>query len=227
MIGSFLLGLAVLPAAAPPAHADTPGCSLQDHCYSVIRAGGPDATLRAGAYGTWNRAAMGANCNNTDHRWINSTMWFWPLSGNGWVESGHTAGWLNAGGSCDYYAYAAWQREDGSGYSERMFARLNHNDGVTDEFQISRAGTTNVYNVFWNGQRVTTANVQFWNSRRIQMGGEAATGGGTSNTFNMTGRALAADGSRVLMPNPQTPFVEDPPLYGNSPGNSAWTWRVR
>jgi hypothetical protein len=153
-------------------------------------------------------------------------MWFWPFSA-GWVEGGHTAGWLEPGGSCDYYAFAAWRKEDGTDYQERMLARLNHNDSVTDEFQISRAPETNRFNIYFNGNSVKSANVQFWTSRRFQMGGEVSTPQGTSNLFDMFGRALDVAGTHYLLPSPKSTQVNDPPLSGSQPSNSEWKWRVR
>ncbi len=217
----------MLPVAGSgAAFADTPGCSLNNHCYATLRAGNSSSTQYQGMYGTWNRAAMAADCDSSHHRWLNSEMWFWPLGG-GWVEGGHTAGWLDPGGSCDYYAFAAWMKEDGTGYSERMLARLDHNDAVTDEFQISRSSTTNRFYIYFNGGRVQSSNVQFWNSRRFQMGGEVATSFGTSHLFRMSGRAINAAGVKSLLPNPKSTQVDDPPLQASHPSNSEWTWRVR
>lgn len=228
----LLMAAALLGVSPGSAHADTPGCGVAnaDHCYEWLEAGSTGGTLYAGSYGTWNRAAMVSGCSaSTPYRFVVSTHWFAPYSG-GWVEAGHAAGFV-AGhtGDCDYWAYAAWQKEDGSGYTERSLARLNHNDSVTDEFQISRTATTNVFYAYFNGNRLTTSNVQFWNSRRVQMGGEVATAVGTSHTFNMQGKVITQGGSFVNLPTPQTEERIDPQdvLYGNSPGNSAFTWRIR
>ncbi len=226
LFAALVLSCSALIAVPSSALADSPGCSLSNHCYSILRTGDSNGSLYAGMYGTWNRAAMSAGCTSSDHRWMNSEMWFDPIEG-GWVETGHTAGWLQPAGSCDYFAYAAWMKQDGTGYTERSFAELNHDDSVTDEFQISRSATTDVYYVYWNGNRITTANVQFWNSRRMDMGGEVATAYATSHTFNMQGNAFTASGTQVSMPTPQQEIVDDPPLYGDRPANSTWTWRVR
>jgi len=225
-IGLTLATAAAIGTTVPPASANSPGCSLTNHCYSVLLSGSQSSTLYQGMYGTWNRAAMGAGCDSSNHRFIDSEMWFAPFSG-GWVEGGDTAGWLAPGGSCDYYAFAAWMREDQSGYAERNLARLNHNDSVTDEFQISRSASTNHFYVYFNGSRVETAGVQFWNSRRFEMGGEVATAYATSDMFDMFGRAIDADGTRHLLPAPKSTSVDDPPLYGSHPNDSEWKWRVR
>ncbi|HEX5403063.1 MAG TPA: hypothetical protein VFX16_12255 [Pseudonocardiaceae bacterium] len=213
-----------------PASADSPGCSVNSHCYSVLKAGNADSTLYAGSYGTWNRAAMVSGCSSsTPYRFVLSTHWFWPPAnnGSGWVEAGHSAGYSADRTTCDYRAYTAWQKLDGSGYTERTIADLNHNDDVTDEFQISKSGTTDKFYVYFNGTRVTTADVQFWNSRRIQMGGEVATSVGSTHEFNMIGEAITQASNYVNLPTPQVTLVEDPPLYGNRPANSRWDWRIR
>lgn len=212
------------------ASADTPGCSSNpgDHCYSVLQAGSTTSPLYTGMYGTWNRAAMTAGCTGPSTlRWMNSEMWFVQLSSanDGWVEAGHTAGWLSEGGSCDYYAFAAYQKEDGSGYTQRMLARLDHNDAVTDEFQVSRSPTTNVFYVYFNGNRVTTSNVQFYSTRGFHLGAEIGTPYATSHTFNMSARAIS-NGAFVLLPNPKRTAVTASSLYGRHPSDSAWTWRV-
>ncbi|HET7414476.1 MAG TPA: hypothetical protein VFI97_02120, partial [Arthrobacter sp.] len=134
-----------------PASADSPGCSVNSHCYSVLKAGNADSTLYAGSYGTWNRAAMVSGCSSsTPYRFVLSTHWFWPPAnnGSGWVEAGHSAGYSADRTTCDYRAYTAWQKLDGSGYTERTIADLNHNDDVTDEFQISKSGTTDKFYVY-------------------------------------------------------------------------------
>lgn len=225
---ALCLGL-VWVAVPAPTFGATPGCTLTSHCYSVLQAGSTSTPLYTGMYGTWNRAAMSAGCTSSSHVWMNSEMWFVQRGATnyGWVETGHTAGWLNPAGSCDYFAFAAYNREDGGGYTERVFAELNHNDAVTDEFQISRSGTTNVFYVYWNGNRLTSSNVQFWSTRGFDLGGEVATALGTSGTFRMQARAINTSGTRVLLPTPQTSSVHDPPLLGSRPADSAWTWRVR
>lgn len=237
---AFLAGAALVSALVTPspssqaAFAATPGCSSASHCYSVLRTGGPNATLYAGSYGTWNRAQMASGCSTTTPiRGMASTHWFWPPAngGLGWVEAGHVAGYINPGhvGDCDYWAYAAWQKQDGTGYEAHVLARLNHNDSVTDEFQISKSSTTNVFYVYFNGTRITTDNVQFWNSRRIQIGGEVATPNGSSHLFKMQGKAITQGGAFVNLPNPQNGVQTDPQdvLKGNHPANSKWNWRVR
>lgn len=226
--------MAAVGAFPHMAYADTPGCSISNHCYSVLRAGNGDSTLYAGVYGTWNRAQMVSGCSDTvPRRGMASTQWFWPPAndGLGWVEAGHLAGYVNPGrsGDCDYWAYAAWQKQDGSGYEAHVLARLNHNDTVTDEFQISKSATTNRFNVYFNGSRTTTDDVQFWNSRRIQIGGEIVTPAGSSHLFEMKGRAITQGGSFVDLPGPQNEIQIDPQdvLTGNSPSSSTWNWRVR
>lgn len=212
------------------AHADSPGCSVSSHCRAVLKAGNTDSTLYAGSYGTWNRAAMVSGCSaSAPYRFVLSTHWFWPPANNGmgWVEAGHSAGYSEDRTTCDYRAYTAWQKQDGTGYSERTIADLNHNDDVTDEFQISKSGTTNKFYVYFNGTRVTTADVQFWNSRRIQIGGEVATSVGSTHEFNMVGEAITQASNFVNLPTPQVTLVEDPPLYGDRPANSRWDWRIR
>lgn len=170
---------------------------------------------------------MSAQGDSTNRRWMTSEMWFQPLQGDGWVEVGHTAGWLAPANDNDYFAFAAWRREDGSGYTERVLARLNHNEDVNDSFLITRTTTTNVFRPSWNGVTTTTSNVQFWSSRFMQIGGEVATPDGTSSLFEMRGQAINNTGDVVNLPSPQDGFTDSSSLSGSRPANSRWNWRVR
>lgn len=234
-LGFLFAALALLTAVAvpaPSASAATPGCNVNvsSHCYSVLDAGSTTSPLYIGEYGTWNRAAMSAGCTGSvPGYYMNSEMWFVQLAATnyGWVETGHTAGWLAPAGACDYYAFAAYTKEDGTGYTERRLATLNHDDSVTDEFQISRSGTTNVFYVYFNGGRISTSNVQFWSTRGFELGGEVGTPYGTSHMFNMSARAINSSSAKVLLPNPKSTSVDTGNnLYGSHPSDSAWNWRV-
>lgn len=225
-VASVAVTLLSLDPVASTAAAATPGCSAANHCYSVLRTGSTSSTLYQGMYGTWNRAYMSAGCTTTNQQDMNSEMWFWPFSG-GWVEVGHKAGWLSNKSACDYWAFGAWEKEDGTGFTRVWLATLDHNDSTTDEFQLSRSSSTNVFRLYFNGVYKTSDNVQFWNSRRMQVGAEVKTPDGNSHTFNMYGAALDSGGVHHNLTSPQTPVVDSPPLWGASSQNSEWSWHVQ
>lgn len=202
------------------ANASSAGCSLSSHCYSILRGSG---TTFYGMYGTWNRAAMGTASSSTNPRFIDSEMWFSPSSSYAWVEEGLTRGWLSPAGSTGYFAFGAYYTTGGS-YHEYSFGAVTQNSTVTDEYQISRAGSTNTFRIYFDGSYKTTPSVGFWSGSILDIGGEVATGTGTSGTFNMYAKGINSAGSRVYL-GTQTPIV-DSPLYGHHPSNSAWTWRI-
>lgn len=146
---AILCAMAVVYAG--PAIADSPGCKASPntaHCYSIVSV--TDHT-RYGVYGVWNRAEMDAGgANSTNRRFIDSEMWAINISSGGWIETGHTAGWLAPANDNGYHAYAAWNTAGGT-YSEYNFGARSANDNVTDEFQITRATTTDKWRIYFDG----------------------------------------------------------------------------
>lgn len=69
-----------------PAGADSPGCSVDNHCCSHIQATG---TTTYGMYGSWNRASMGATNSYPNSRFVTSEMWACNADVSAWVEVGH------------------------------------------------------------------------------------------------------------------------------------------
>jgi hypothetical protein len=204
--------------APQAAQASTPGCSLSTHCYSILRGSG---TTFYGMYGTWNRAAMGTASSASNPQFIDSEMWF--SRGDAWVETGLTRGYLSPAGGVGYYAFGAYYTTGGS-YHEYSFGAVTQNSTVTDEFQISRAASTNTFRIYFDGSYKTTPSVGFWTGNVLDTGAEVATPTGTSGTFNMYPKGINSAGSRVNL-GTETPIV-DSPLYGHRPGESAWTWRI-
>ena len=202
------------------AAASTPGCSLSSHCYSILRGSG---TTYYGMYGTWNRAAMGTPSSSTNPQFIDSEMWFGSSSSSAWVEVGLTQGYLAPAGGTGYYVFAAYQTTGGS-YREYSFGTVTQNATVTDEFQISRAASTNTFRIYFDGSYKTTPSIGFWSGSVLDVGAEVATPSGTSGTFNMYVKGINSAGSRVNL-GTQTPVVYSP-LYGAKPASSAWTWRI-
>lgn len=46
--------------------------------------------------------------NSLNKRFIDSETWAINIATGGWVEIGHTAGWLQPANANGYHAYAAW-----------------------------------------------------------------------------------------------------------------------
>lgn len=184
LLGSF----AVLLGFATPVHGDAPGCYPvpSPGCYSVLRSIGNNFY---GAYGTWNRAPMGA-ANSDPYQYLTvSGIWAATASGSGWIETGHTTGYFdppNAGemytGYRAYYAY----RDLNQMYAEYNMGRLAPNSSITDEFQISRHPTqSNRWRVHFNGNLRTSPDVGFWTTPFLQGGGEVRSPYGWSDWFNI------------------------------------------
>jgi hypothetical protein len=226
-VKSIWLIALLLMSSVTPAFADSPGCTTTNHCYSVINSSG---TTFYGVYGTWNRADMNAS-NDTSHtRFITSEMWAANSSRTAWVETGLVAGYLNPQGASaphftGYRAFYARLTTSGS-YAEYNFGTVVQDDTITDEFQISRSSTMNEWMVYFDGNLKVTTDVGFWSTSEIDAGGEVATAYGTSNIFTMFLKGINSSGQRVNL-GTQSSYVEDPPLYGNSPSNSTWKWRIR
>lgn len=195
--------LGLLGLSFPPAQAATPGCSIYNRCYSVLHSGNPNGTQFAGMHGTWARGGLGVGCPTDHTRKINSEMWMVPYQG-GWVETGDTAGTLQQFPSCDYYQFAAWQSRTTGVYAEKRLDQRNHDNTLTDEFQISRSGTTNVFRIFFDGLSVVSYNVGFWQSPRLDMGGEVGTPDGSADEFHMYGSGILPSGTWTALPGPQT-----------------------
>lgn len=210
----------------PLALADTPGCGVI-RCYSVLKTSG---TNFYGAYGTWNRAPMGAGNYQGGTRMMASVLWTTTASKQSWVEVGHTVGHFFPPSEetiwTGYRAY--WAYKDTSGlYREMNFGKLTPNSSITDEFQISRhPNDTNRWRVYFNGAMRTTPDVGFWTTPKIDVGGEVLTPVGWSDWFNMSARGITISGAKAHLTN-QVPDKDDPPLAGNTPSSSAWNWRVR
>lgn len=172
-IVAVVSGAIVSTPLASSLSAITPGCT-PNHWWSALRhlSFGPTYT---GMYGTWNRAPMSAFlANGSNQQWLNSEMWFVRLDLDAWVETGVTAGWLTPAGTTGYFAYYAYNT-DANVYSEGLIGSLTPNAGVTDEYQISRSGTTNKFTVWFDGQQFGTPDVGFWDANLLQMGGEVYT----------------------------------------------------
>jgi hypothetical protein len=206
--------------APQAARASTPGCSLSSHCYSILRGSG---TTFYGMYGTWNRAAMGTTSSASNPQFVDSEMWFSPSSANAWVETGLARGYFSVPAATGYYAFGAYQTTGGT-YHEYSFGAVSQSSGVTDEYQISRGGTTNTFRIYFDGSYKTTPSVGFWSGNTLDIGAEAATSSGTAGTFTMYPKGLNSAGSHVNL-GTETPIV-DSPLYGHRPGESTWTWRI-
>lgn len=212
-----------------PAQAATPGCSSTSHCYSVLDATG---TTYYGMYGTWNRAAMAAGSPTvTNHRFINSEMWFGRDTGasSPWVEVGMKDGYFAGTNSVGHRVFGEWQTPSNNGVGFHNFGTFTANDSVTDEFQISRAGTTNSWRVYWNGTLWTTGTGPgFWTGSNPQMGAEVATAYATSNQFTMYGKGLTSSGTKVNFgTDAAASFNNTTVLSGSRPADSTWQWRVR
>lgn len=218
-------GLCV-PLIATAAYANTAGCSASSHCYSILNATG---TTYYGMYGTWNRAAMAAGSPTvTNQRFINSEMWFGrgTASTAPWVEVGMKDGYFAGTDSVGHRVFGEWNNAGAVGFHN--FGTFTSSDTVTDEFQISRAGTTNSWRVYWDGTYWTTGTGPgFWSGSNPQMGAEVATAYATSHQFTMYGKGLNSSGTRVNFGTDAADANNNTTvLSGSRPADSTWQWKV-
>jgi len=194
-----------------------------DHCYSILR--GTGKTFY-GMYGTWGRSAMNApGANSANYYFVDSEMWASPsTTTNAWVETGLTQGYFAVPNKVGYYAFGAYKKTSG-GYAEHNFGMVTQSTGVTDEHQISRNGTTNKWNVYFNGALWTTPTVGFWKTDCLDVGGEVFANKGTASKFTMYVKGITSSGGKSNL-STQTRSV-DSGLNGSSPANSSWTWSIK
>lgn len=212
---------------ASPAGAVTPGCDSPNiqHCYSNLRGTG---TTFYGMYGTWNRALMLTAADGTNQRFMNSAMWFPNDAGSLWAEVGLKSGWFPSQNRNGYFAFYSYQSP--SGFTRNYISDVTPNQTVTDKYQISRSGTTNKWNVYFDGQLFTTPDLGFWAGSMPTIGAEVATPVGGSQTFNMYAKGLNSGGSRVNFGTQGAIFVPAQPgnpLNGVSYQNSEWSWNTK
>lgn len=215
MLVAALLNIAVAGPASASAN-----CPSSSHCYSLLRGTG---TTFYGAYGTWARTYMKATgASTTNKQWMNSEMW--AVNGSAWVETGLTQGYLAPAGGVGYYAYAAYMTTGGT-YREHSFGKVTQNASTTDEYQISRGPSTNVWNVYFDGTLFRTPSVGFWTVPRIDMGGEVNSTNASANTFTMYAKGINSSGSRVNLGTETTSVNSQ--LNGSRPADSTWKWSTK
>jgi hypothetical protein len=217
-----------LPLQAQGAFANTAGCDWESnvHCYSRLKGTG---TTFYGMTGTWGRVNMSTTGSHDNPTFMDSEMWF-PQTclGPGWVEEGLADGWSGYQGGLHYNSFYAYNTSSNA-YNEFDIQNLSVNAGTTDAYQISRSGTTNKWNVWWDGNMWTTPDVGFWSGNCPVMGAEVATPVGHAGTFTMYSKAINS-ASQFVNWGSQGGVFEPPqpgnPLNGFSYQNSEWSWNT-
>ncbi|WP_148044941.1 hypothetical protein [Nocardioides marmorisolisilvae] len=174
------------------------------------------------------------NPTAANQRFINSEMWLAQSTNSSapWVETGIKNGFFAGAPGVGNRAFAEWNRSGVVGF--HSFGGITLDDAVTDEFQISRAGTTYSWNVYFDGQLWTTGTSPgFWSSVNQQLGAEVASAYATSSLFTMYGKGITSSGAKanlatdVAWPANDTAAGSGPAdLYGQRPSESTWKWRV-
>ena len=167
---------------------------------------------------------MATSSSSSAKRFLDSEMWFPNATGTAWAETGLAAGWFNVTGASGYYGFAAYMTTGGT-YKEHSFGAKAQSAGTTDEYQISRGGTTNTWRIYMDGALWSTPSLGFWSGPNPQGGAEVATPYGTAGDFTMYFKALTSAGTKVNFGSVST-FVDNPPLTGSSPANSTWKWSI-
>jgi len=153
------------------------------------------------------------------------TSEMWVANGKDWAEAGLMQGYR--GSAVGYYVFRGWADANGS-YKELTLSKVTQSAGVTDEYQISRSGTTNKWWIYWNGSRVETGNTGFWSTQDIEMGGEAqsesATPAATAGAFTMCGKGITSGGGQANFTKQSNSVASG--MTGSSPATSAWKWSI-
>jgi len=124
--------------------------------------------------------------------------------------------------------YAAWADMNTSGtYDEFSITggNVSPNLAITDEYQISRSPSVNVWAVRWNGSVIYTPNVGFWSGSCPEMGSEVYASSGHADNVNMYSSAVNGAGQFVQW-GTQHAHITHPGLNAYSFQNSAWSWNT-
>jgi hypothetical protein len=157
---------------------------------------------------------------------LDSEMWLNSHCGQAWVEEGLTIGYLSDVGTGAYGSFWA-EKTAGGVYRYVTISTFTPNPSVTDQYQISRSPTTNVWNIYFDGSLRTSDNVGFWAGSCVQMGGEIWSSAGHADTFTMYGKVVNSAGSIVNWGTPQLASITDPTkTNGISYSDSEWSWNT-
>jgi len=222
LAASFALALAWLIVPAQPAAAGA--YCYPSRCYSELE--GLNTTYY-GMSGTWNRANMSTPSSINDLMHVSSEMWF--LNGNcapSWVEEGLRLWFdpnLNTGAYESFWGYG----DTNGNIASFTIAAILPNASTTDNYQISRTGTPNVFNVWWDGHLYNTPNVGFSSGACLQMGAEIYSTNGHADTFNMYGKAINTSYQFGNWAGQGGVITDTQQLNGFSYQNSEWSWNTR
>ncbi|MCL2317047.1 MAG: hypothetical protein FWC46_08200 [Actinomycetia bacterium] len=210
--------LAGLAGIAPEASASI-SCSTGNHCYSYLNGYG---TTFYGLYGTWNRAAMNVPTANSSNKYFVDSE-IWGVQGSAWVEAGLAQGYFQPETSVGYFGFAAYMDTSGY-YKEYSFGAKTQNASVTDEFQISRGGSANVWNAYCDGVLRSTPAIGFWVVSTVDVGGEVFGALATSGQSTMYVKGYNSALARVNLGLQQG--IVNQGMVGSSPASSTWKWNI-